>query len=147
MHAGSVIGAHWLSCSTECEILVPRPGIEPTSLALQGRFLTTEPPGKSPKLFPCTSIRCPGIRLGPGQNTGNSLLLWPGVGRGTSGSPFHLPRTFPHKEKKSYDTEEAGANLLSSDPKDENLPLPPAKFICLMVWGEAGNESGSRIPP
>jgi len=27
--------------------LVPRPGIEPASLGLQGRFLTPGPPGKS----------------------------------------------------------------------------------------------------
>ena len=100
LHAGSVTGAHGLGCSMECGILVPRPGIKLTSLVLQGRFLTTEPAGRPQKLFPCTSIRCPGRRLGPGQNTGNSLLLWPRAGRGMSGSPFHLPRTFPHKEKK-----------------------------------------------
>ena len=29
-------------------ILVPQPGIKPMSPALQGEFLTTEPPGKSP---------------------------------------------------------------------------------------------------
>ena len=29
------------SCSAACEILVPRPGIEPTSPAMQGGFLTT----------------------------------------------------------------------------------------------------------
>ena len=34
----------------ECGILVPEPGIEPTSPALVGRFLTTGPPGK-PSLF------------------------------------------------------------------------------------------------
>ena len=28
-------------------IFVPRPGIQPVSPALQGRFLTIEPPGKS----------------------------------------------------------------------------------------------------
>ena len=31
-----------------CGILVPRPGFEPASPALEGRFLTTGPPGKSP---------------------------------------------------------------------------------------------------
>ena len=41
---GSVVRAHGLSCSTACGILVPRPGITPTSPALQGRFLTTGPP-------------------------------------------------------------------------------------------------------
>ena len=36
-----------LSCSTACGILVPQPGIEPASPALQSRFLTSGPPGKS----------------------------------------------------------------------------------------------------
>ena len=37
----------FLSCPEACEILVPQPGIEPLSPALEGRFLTTGPPGKS----------------------------------------------------------------------------------------------------
>ena len=36
-----------LSCHEACEILVPQPGIEPVSPALEGRFFTTEPPEKS----------------------------------------------------------------------------------------------------
>ena len=36
-----------LPCSGACRILLPQPGIEPTSSTLQGRFLTTGPPGKS----------------------------------------------------------------------------------------------------
>ena len=41
-----------LGCPIACGILVPRPGIEPISLALEDRFLTTESPGKSHgKLF------------------------------------------------------------------------------------------------
>ena len=39
---------HGLSCSTVCGILVFRPGTITTSPVLQGRFLTTRPPGKSP---------------------------------------------------------------------------------------------------
>ena len=35
------------SCSAACRISVPRPEIKPKSPALQGRFLTTGPPGKS----------------------------------------------------------------------------------------------------
>ena len=35
------------SCSAACGILVPRPGIKPTSPALPGGFLTTAPIGKS----------------------------------------------------------------------------------------------------
>ena len=41
------IMAHRLSCPAECGILVPQPGIEPMSPALQGTYLTTGPPGKS----------------------------------------------------------------------------------------------------
>ena len=38
--------ANRLQCAVGCGILVPRPGIKPTSSALQGRFLTTGPPRK-----------------------------------------------------------------------------------------------------
>ena len=44
---GSVVAVLGLSCSATCVILVPWPGIEPTSPALEGGFLTTGPPGKS----------------------------------------------------------------------------------------------------
>ena len=47
-HTGSLVVAHGLSCPEACGILVPRPGIEPASPALEGGFLTTGPPGKSP---------------------------------------------------------------------------------------------------
>ena len=43
----SLLVAWGLSCSAACGILVPWPGIKPTSLALQGGVLTTGPPGKS----------------------------------------------------------------------------------------------------
>lgn len=42
--------AHSLSCSPACEIFVPWPDIEPTSRELQGKFLTTRPPG-SPRVW------------------------------------------------------------------------------------------------
>ena len=41
---GSVVVAHGPSCSAACGI--PRPGLEPVSPALAGRFSTTGPPGK-----------------------------------------------------------------------------------------------------
>ena len=47
---------HRLSCLASCWILVPWPGIEPESLALQGRFLNTGP-GKVCKL-PLESLLC-----------------------------------------------------------------------------------------
>ena len=43
----SLVEARGLSCPVVCGILVPRPGIEPMSPALEGRFFTTGPPGKS----------------------------------------------------------------------------------------------------
>ena len=46
-HVVPVVAAYQFSCSVACGILVPQPGIEPMSPALQGRFLTTGPPGKS----------------------------------------------------------------------------------------------------
>ena len=46
--AGSVIVAHGPSCSMAMWDL-PRPGLEPVSPALAGRFSTTAPPGKPQK--------------------------------------------------------------------------------------------------
>ena len=43
----SLVVAHGLSCPAPCGILVPKPGMEPESPALEGRFLTTGLPGKS----------------------------------------------------------------------------------------------------
>ena len=40
---GIIVAACGLSCSVGCGILVPQPGIEPTSPELQGGFLTTGP--------------------------------------------------------------------------------------------------------
>ena len=44
--SGSVVGSLWVSLICSMWDL-PRPGIKPTSPALQGEFLTTGPPGKS----------------------------------------------------------------------------------------------------
>ena len=43
----SLVVFRGLCCSKACGILVPRPGIQLVSPALEGRFLTTGPPGKS----------------------------------------------------------------------------------------------------
>ena len=48
MH-GSVLAMHGLVALEAYEIPVPQPGLEPPSPALQGRFLTTGLPGKSPQ--------------------------------------------------------------------------------------------------
>ena len=48
---GSVVAVRGLSCPAACRILVPQPGIEPASPALQDGFLTTGPPGKSLQMY------------------------------------------------------------------------------------------------
>ena len=50
--------ARGLSCPVACGILVPRPGIEPASPALQDGFLTTGPPEKSLCIFLYMSFWC-----------------------------------------------------------------------------------------
>ena len=44
--AGSVVAVPGLCCPVASGILIPQPGIKPVSPALEGRFLTTGPPGK-----------------------------------------------------------------------------------------------------
>ena len=39
-----------------CGILIPQPGIEPVSPALEGGFLTTGPPGKSLHSNSCKNL-------------------------------------------------------------------------------------------
>ena len=54
LHCGmwaSVVAVCGLSCPTAHGILVPQPGIEPTSPALEGGFLTTGPPGRSQESY------------------------------------------------------------------------------------------------
>ena len=59
--AGSIVVVHdGHSCPISCRIPVPRPGAEPVSPALQGRFLTTGPPGKSLELFSIESFTLAG---------------------------------------------------------------------------------------
>ena len=48
-----VVVACGLSCPVACRILVPQPGIEPASPALEGGFFTTGPPGKSLSIHFC----------------------------------------------------------------------------------------------
>ena len=68
LHCGvqaSLLVAQRLSCPAARGILIPQPRIEPMSPALEDRFLTTGPPGKSPKnfeeenCFSCCSSRSP----------------------------------------------------------------------------------------
>ena len=62
-HTGSLIEACELSCPEACGILVPRPGVEPESPALEGGFFTPGPPGKSQKRNNLSSFIFPLIYL------------------------------------------------------------------------------------
>ena len=50
-YADSVVVVLGFSCSLACGILVPQAGIEPVFPTLEGGFLTTGPPGKTPIKF------------------------------------------------------------------------------------------------
>ena len=57
------------SCGSRAQLLrgtwdLPRPGLEPVSPALAGRFSTTAPPGKPPTLFIKETILSPLYILG-----------------------------------------------------------------------------------
>ena len=43
----------WFVGHEACRILAPLPGIEPATLALKGKVLTTRPLGKSPPFYIC----------------------------------------------------------------------------------------------
>ena len=62
---GSVVVASGLSCPAACGILVPRSGIKSESPALEGRFLTTGPPGKFQS---CFSFKVPSSTSGNNNN-------------------------------------------------------------------------------
>ena len=88
-HAGS-LDATWLlwlwrmqgfSCSVAYGVLVPQPGIKPVSPALQGRFFTTGPPGKSPS--PSVSSPPPQPHSGPSLSL--PFLLWLHMKQGGGG--------------------------------------------------------------
>ena len=71
----SVLVAHGLSsCPMPCGILVSRPGIEPMFSALEGIFLTTGPPGKSPA-FSVSGCYQPLIQLWGKNKVNQSHIL------------------------------------------------------------------------
>ena len=71
--SGSSILSLRLSCPAACRILVPLPGKEPMFKALEGRFLTTRPPGKSLHNFLTSSILQPSAE--PTQLRGERPVL------------------------------------------------------------------------
>ena len=64
-HVGLGVAARGFSCPAACGILVPRLGIDFTSLILEGGFFTTGPPGKSPSTLLLLSTKPPVTSLNP----------------------------------------------------------------------------------
>jgi len=90
-HRVSLVAVHKLRCPAACGILAPQPGINLTSLALEGGVLTAGPPGKSPEAtlylliqhifyyVPTLSL----VFLGPGDTAENKI--------GETLAPMKLP--------------------------------------------------------
>ena len=90
----SLVVAHRFSCPTTCRILVPLPGIKPVSPALEGRFLTTGPPGKSPCLSSDSGTTSHSGTPSPRDNSCSACLmgLLSGSNRLAMQSVKHLQR-------------------------------------------------------
>ena len=72
---GSLVVEGRLSCPAACGILVPWPGIQPASPALQGGFLTTTPPGSSlPYTLKLLYLSCCLWRVGGGSKVDRQSL-------------------------------------------------------------------------
>ena len=104
---GSAAVPPGFSCSKACSVLVLRPGIEPTSPALESRFLSTGPPGKSlNRKFSSVAQSCP--------------TLCDPVNHSTPGLPVH------HQPPESTQTHvhRVGDAIQPSHPLSS--PSPPA---------------------
>ena len=82
--AASLVAEHRLqtrrlsSCGSRAQLLrgmwdLPRPGVEPKSPALAGRFSTTAPPGKPLPMFVSMSFMVSGLTFEPTVSLGDSL--------------------------------------------------------------------------
>ena len=108
---GSVDVARGLSCSMVCGILVPQPGIEPKSPALQGGFLTTEPPGKVSRMGFCFCFLNK-VKSNPAYDELDPLQVpvitsfprsfQPGVGRGPHSALISFPKHYPPLVNTSF---------------------------------------------
>ena len=117
-HAGSFIVVHRsssymacrLSCSMACGILVPQPGIEPASPALQSRFLTTGLPGKSSAMTIMENIQGSGGKgMGGGGGTGDCTPCTAGLSGKDRFSAASIGRDPRMQKKQPRNTE--GKNL------------------------------------
>ena len=109
--AASLVAEHRLqtrrltSCGSRAQLLrsmwdLPRPGLEPVSPALAGRFSTTAPPGK-----PSSSFFFPGKKWhAAGMCITASPRLWPGqplpFSHGPNASSFSIPPALPARQRR-----------------------------------------------
>ena len=128
----SVVEAQGLSCLIACERLGPWPRIEPMSMALEGRFFTIGPPGKSCSLFSCLYSLC--------GRTHNSRGLSSGLPAGfLSSEAMHQGMGFlfchPGGCVVCFSSEESGAAEVEGDVT--LLPgtfSPAGHFKPQMLW-------------
>ena len=93
----SLVVARRLSCLKAYEILVPWPGIDPMSLALEGRFLTSDPPEKSQHfLLRIYLYCCPSRRFIASDTVGHSRECFYCI------SWIHFPQIFSIHMSQGY---------------------------------------------
>ena len=140
---GSVVAACGLSCPAAYGILVPQPGIEPASSALEGRFLTTGPPENLRPQGIFIGVRSPG---GPDLST--KTQLYPTAYKLQCWKPQakqpvrqgHNPTYKKKKGKKKQDgkknmsqMKEQGKNLQDQINEEEIGNLPERQFRVMIV--------------
>ena len=99
-----------LSCPATCGIVVPRPGIEPQSPALESRFSTPGPPGKS---FPII-FSLPFLLL---------LHLKDGLSHSDQHSKYRgkIFWEFPIFQSRRTEKRASGSQRVSGNPEEERL--------------------------
>ena len=112
-----------------CGILVPQPGIEPTSPALEGGFLTTGPPGKSQdsSYFFTVIQTFPRLSWGfPGSSTGKESAC-------NAGDPSSIPESGrSHGEGIGYPLQYSSASLVAQTVKTP--PVMQETWVQSLVW-------------
>ena len=129
--AASLVAEHRLqthrlsSCGSRAQLLcgmwdLPRPGLEPVSPALAGRFSTTAPPGKPCRYFliPSLAVCCSLLQTPGGQDPGPDTPWLCNIGHRTSLSFLRLILLISKmKQMDCFTLSLSGFNLLETVPK------------------------------
>ena len=136
----------------EREILVPQPGIEPVCLVLEGKVLTTAPPGKSPQGASCArklqSISCASPLLHPTTaltghftHSTHGHQRYGGQARGHHLS-YDLTLFWHHLSADSVVCRRWGLSLSHFSQQVYNYVMPTVSFFsrkCLKMMSLRGN--------